>query len=204
MSRRVFAIIAAAGRGRRMGRLKQLMPYGDGTMLDAVLDAVMETPVDGLVLVTNELIVDRFEENAEEGLLIAVNSNSGSEMIDSVRIGLRRLREAFQLQASDGIMILPGDQPEIRAGVLTTCAEDYRRPRNPPGILIATYRGRRAHPAIFRMDVIEEIDSWEGSDRGLNELARYHPELVRESAINSAPMPIDVNTPEDYKRLRGK
>lgn len=186
-----------------MGRLKQLMPYRDGTMMDAVIDAVMETPVEGLVLVTNELIVGRFVENPDEDLLIAVNSDPRSEMIDSVRIGLRRLREAFNPRATDGVMILPGDQPEIRSGVLTTCAEDFRRPRNAPGILIATYRGRRAHPAIFRMNVIEEIESWE-SGHGLNELAKLHPELVRQSPIHSGPMPIDVNTPEDYERLRGR
>ncbi|MBX3395267.1 MAG: nucleotidyltransferase family protein [Phycisphaerae bacterium] len=203
MPRHIFAIIAAAGRGRRMGRLKQLMPYRDGTMMDAVIDAVMETPVEGLVLVTNELIVGRFVENPDEDLLIAVNSDPRSEMIDSVRIGLRRLREAFNPRATDGVMILPGDQPEIRSGVLTTCAEDFRRPRNAPGILIATYRGRRAHPAIFRMNVIEEIESWE-SGHGLNELAKLHPELVRQSPIHSGPMPIDVNTPEDYERLRGR
>ena len=40
MSRRVIALVLAAGQSRRMGRLKQLLPYRDGTILEAVLDAV--------------------------------------------------------------------------------------------------------------------------------------------------------------------
>lgn len=203
MSRRVFAIIPAAGRGRRMGKLKQLMPYRDGTMLDAVMDAVLESPIDGLVLVTNSKVSDRFVENPEEGLFLELNDDKGSEMIDSVRIGLRKLDREFELGPADGVMILPGDQPEIKGGVIATCAEAFRQPRAAPGILIATYKGRRAHPAIFRADLLREIETWRG-DRGLNELAKLHPEEVREIPITTAPMPIDVNTPEDYERLKGK
>ena len=82
----------------------------------------------------------------------------------------------------------------------TTVAEAYRLPRKPPGILIATYQGRRGHPAIFSVDLLGEIEDW-ADDRGLNELAQCHSEAVRQWEITTGPMPIDVNTPEDYRRL---
>lgn len=200
-TRRVFAIIPAAGQSRRMGRPKQLMPYGEGTILDAVMDAVLEAPIDAIVLVVNPSIAHLFTENADEDVLVALNDDPNTEMIDSVRIGLSQIRTDYAPTAGDGIMVLPGDQPEIRAGVIATCAESYRIPRTPPGILVATYKGRRGHPAIFSYRLIREIERWP-ADRGLNELAKIHADEVRELPITSAPMPIDVNTPEDYDRLR--
>ncbi|HWL93693.1 MAG TPA: nucleotidyltransferase family protein [Phycisphaerae bacterium] len=198
---RVFAVIPAAGRSSRMGRPKQLMPYGEGSMLDAVMDAVLESPIDGLVLVVNREVGARYEENAEEGLFISHNDNPTSEMIDSIKIGLARLMAEFSLTSDDGVMILPADQPQIRAGIVTTCAEAFRTRRQPPGILIATYGGHRGHPSIFRVDILREIESWP-AHHGLNQLARLHPEAVREVRITTGPMPIDVNTPEDYERVR--
>ncbi|MBK8269967.1 MAG: nucleotidyltransferase family protein [Planctomycetes bacterium] len=203
MSRRVFAIIPAAGQGRRMGQLKQLMPYGEGTMLDAVMDAILEAPIDGLALVTNSVVAERFEDNPEDGLFIEINDDEASEMIDSVRIGLDKLDEEFDLAPADGILVLPGDQPEIRGGIIATCAESYRLPRIAPGILIATYKGQRGHPAIFRTELLREIETWD-DDRGLNALAKLFANEVRELPITTSAMPIDVNTPEDYERLKDK
>lgn len=203
MSRRVFAIIPAAGQGRRMGQLKQLMTYGEGTMLDAVMDAILEAPIDGLVLVTNSIVAERFEDNPEDGLFIDINDDDTTEMIDSARIGLQRLDEEFAPAPTDGVMILLGDQPEMRGGVIATCAESYRLPRTAPGILIATYKGQRGHPAIFRTDLLRTIETWK-DDRGLNALAKLFADEVRELPITTSAMPIDVNTPEDYERLKGK
>jgi len=198
--RRVFAMILAAGQGRRMGQLKQLMPYGDGTMLDAVLDAVMECPIDGLVLVAHPEVADDFEDGLPEDCFIEVNDDPTSGMLVSVQIGLECLMAECDPTPQDGVMILLADQPQIRAGTIATCAETFRLPRKGPGILIAKYRGRRGHPTVFSIERLREIESW-SADRRLNEIAQLHPEDVRELPITTQAMPIDVNTPEDYARL---
>ncbi len=199
--RRVFAIILAAGRSARMGRLKQLMPYGDSTMLDAVVDAVMESPIDGLVLVANPEVAPYYEEHLPDRCYLVINDKPDSEMIESVQLGLKRILRDCTPAPADGVMILLADQPQIRPGIIATCAESYRLPRNPPGILIATYQSKRGHPAIFSVARIHEILDW-GPQRRLNELAALHPADCRELPITTSPMPIDVNTPEDYERLR--
>ncbi|MCG8406807.1 MAG: nucleotidyltransferase family protein [Phycisphaerales bacterium] len=199
-SRRVFAMILAAGQSRRMGELKQLMPYGHSTMLETVIESVLESPVDGLVLVTNPQIAPTYQEYLPDLCFVVVNDDENSEMLASVQLGLRRIKEECAPAPTDGIMVLLADQPQIRAGTLATCAETYRLPRQPPGILIATYKGRRGHPTVFSFKYLEEIETW-SADRRLNELAGMHPDEVRELAITTGPMPIDVNTPEDYDRL---
>jgi molybdenum cofactor cytidylyltransferase len=198
--RQVIAMILAAGASRRMGRPKLLMRYGDGTIIEAVLDAVLQSSVDGLVIVVNRQIKSFLDGDLPDRCYLALNDSPASEMLTSVRIGLQKARQAFDLGPDDGIMVLPGDQPQVTGGTITTLAETYRLPRRAPEMLIATYRRRRGHPAIFSHRLLEEIEDWP-DDLGLNELAVRHPDSVRELPITTGPLPIDVNTPEDYQRL---
>lgn len=200
MARQVYAIILAAGQARRMGQLKQLMPFGEGTMLDAVVDAVLESPLDGMVIVANGQVAEVIEGRLPERCFVAVNDDARSEMIVSVQIGLDCLIRNLEPDSADGAMILLADQPQVLVGVIATCAETFRLPRKPPGILIPTYRGRRGHPTIFSIERLKEIEAWP-SDKKLSDLAHDNPEMVRELPITLCRMPIDVNTPEDYARL---
>jgi molybdenum cofactor cytidylyltransferase len=201
--RRIIAMILAAGQSRRMGRSKQMLPYGDGTLLEAVIDAVLESSVDGLVIVTDPATATHMEGPFPERCFVVVNDDADSEMLASAKIGLRQIVAEFTPAPDDGVMVLLGDQPEVTGGTITTCAEAYRLPSKPPGILIAAYGGRRSHPTVFSLEVLAQIEAWP-DDRGLNTLARRHPDAVRELAITTRPMPIDVNTPEDYDRLCGR
>ncbi len=202
MSRRVFALVLAAGQSRRMGRPKQLLPYRDGTIIEAVLDAVLESSVDGLCVVANHEVHEFLGDDLPERCVIARNNNPQSEMLESVQIGAQTIRQEFEAADDDGVMVLLADQPQVSGGLITSCAEAWRLPRkSPPGILIATYRGRRGHPTVFTIGVLNEIDDWPAT-RKLSELARLHADAVRELPITTAPMPLDVNTPEDYERLQ--
>ena len=198
--RRIFAMILAAGQSRRMGMPKLFLQYGEGNILEAVLDGVMESSVDGLVVVANKSIQEFLAGQLPEECEVAVNDDPKSEMLTSVQIGFRQVEQSFEPGDEDGLLVLLGDQPEVSAGTITTVAEAYRLPRNPPGILIATYRGRPGHPTVFSVGMLREVMDWT-ADRRLNELAGLHPDRVRACAITSAPWPIDVNTPDDYERL---
>jgi molybdenum cofactor cytidylyltransferase len=201
-SRHVMALVLAAGQGRRMGQPKQLMPYKDGTVVDAVLAAVTESSVDALVVVANPVVARYLTGRMpDEGSALAVNRDPASEMLVSVQLGAQTIMESFGPSPHDGIMVLLADQPQVTGGLITTCAEAFRLPKNPPGILVATYKGRRAHPAIFRVDLMNEILGW-SNDRRLNELSTLYPDRVRELPITTVPMPIDVDTPADYLRLK--
>lgn len=202
MSRRVIALVLAAGHSRRMGRLKQLLPYRDGTILEAVLDAVLESSVDGLCVVANLQVREFLGDDLPDRFIVAANDKPESEMLESLKIGIRAIQEEFETDDDDGVMVLLADQPQVTGGIITTVAEDWRLPRKkPPGILIATYAGRRGHPAIFSMEMLREIDPW-GHDRRLSELADLHPDRVHELPLIAAAPLLDVNTPDDYDRLR--
>ena len=198
--RKIHAMILAAGQSSRMGQPKLMLPYGDGVILDSVIEAVLESSVDDLVIIGTPQIAEWLECELPEDCAVITNDDPESGMLTSVQIGLCCMQEEFAASTADGVMVLLGDQPQVSGGTITTCAEAFRLPRNPPGILIATYRGCRGHPTIFRTDLLEEIEDW-FEDRRLSDLARTHPETVRELPITSGPMPLDINTMEDYERL---
>ncbi len=202
MSRRIFALLLAAGQSRRMGRPKQLMPYQGGTIIEAIVESVLASSVDGFVVVANPRIAEFMGDALPERCFVAVNNDADSQMLDSVKIGEAKIEVEFQPQDEDGVLVLLADQPQVSAGIMTTCVEAYRLPKRHPGILIATYRGRRGHPSIFSVGLLREIQSWD-SNRKLSDMSAEHPDAVRELAITTAPMPLDVNTPEDYDRLTG-
>ncbi|HVP11084.1 MAG TPA: nucleotidyltransferase family protein [Phycisphaerae bacterium] len=198
--RSVFAMILAAGQSRRMGRAKQLLPYDNGTIIEAVIAAVLESSVDGLVIVANPEVEEFLRGYLPERCFITINDDPDSEMLTSVKIGLQTIRQEFEPAAGDGIMVLLGDQPQITGGTITTCAEAFRLPRRPPGALVATYKKHRGHPTIFSMELLEEIEEWP-KERKLSDLLDGNPEYVRELPITAQAMPIDVDTPEDYDKL---
>lgn len=203
MSRSVHAMILAAGRSRRMGRPKHMLPYGDGSIIEAIIEAVLESSVDALVVVANPLVEEFLRGGLPERCFIAINDDTESEMLRSVQVGLACIEEKADPSPDDGVLVLLGDQPEVSGGIITTVAEAYRLPRNPPDILVATYRGRRGHPTLFSVAALRQARDW-GDDRRLNELLEERAGGVREIPIVCGPMPIDVNTPEDYDRLQGK
>lgn len=199
--RRVIALVLAAGQGRRMGRPKMLLPYRESTIIETVLDAVLESSVDGLVVVASRPVEEFLRGRLPEDCCLAMNEDAASEMRASVQIGVAEIVQRFEPAPSDGVMVLLGDQPEVTGGVVTTCAEAWRLPRKGPGILIATYKGRRGHPTVFATGLLRDVADWP-LERKLSDLIDLHTDEARELAITVCPMPIDVNTPEDYKRLR--
>lgn len=201
IGRRVFGLILAAGQSRRMGQCKLLLPYKDGSIIEAVIEAVLESTLDGLVVVASPQVERFLRGYLPEQCFIAVNEDPESEMLDSVRIGLGVIKDDLEAAPADGVMVLLGDQPQITGGLITTCAEAYRLPRKASGILTATYKGRRGHPTIFSMELLEETEDWP-ADRKLSDLLDEHAEAVRKLPITSCPMPMDIDTPEDYDRLK--
>ena len=61
------------------------------------------------------------------------------------------------------------------------------------------YRGTQGTPVLFAADVFDELRALDG-DAGARTVVQARPERVARVAVD-APMPPDVDTPEDYARL---
>ena len=195
------AVILAAGRARRMGTLKQLLPWQQGrTMLETVVHTVLACPeVDDEVRVV--LGAGREQTRAvladiqDARLRLLENPHPSRGMLSSIQIGVENLPAA-----SRGFLVYLGDQPLIQSDLVRKLAKSWRS--SPTDFLIPVYQRRRGHPVLVHSKYVPEILAMEDADGGLRSLIRRHSERVQTLPVDSAEIHIDLDYPDEYRKYR--
>ena len=220
----VFGIVPAAGSSRRMGRPKPSLPYGDSTMVGVVARTLLNVDLDGVVVVTRSELADALGLPSDPRIVIVYNDDANSEMIDSVRVGLTCLAELEpsrgfptpfspgkppidnrqstidnprRASAAVGVLIVPADMPAVRVETYRACLAAFAV--DPESLVIAANDGRRGHPIIFPWSLRADVM---GLHNGLRELTQIHADRVRLVETRDPGVTRDVNSPDDYERLR--
>lgn len=194
MTRQIGAIILAAGESRRMGRPKQLLPWGEQTVIEAVVAAARASLASEVVVVLGHE-AERVREAIGPGasdVRFVENPLYREGMLSSVRAGVRALSEHCE-----AFLLFLGDQPMASPAVARALIGAYE----PGGILVPTCGGRRGHPVLFCLSYREEIMRLDDAV-GLRQLSWRHPQAVREIPVEAGSIHIDLDTPEDYARHR--
>lgn len=181
-----------------MGRPKLLLPFGQGTVVGSVVQALRAGGVSGIVLVTapgDEALRAWAAAEGAAGLRVAVNPDPERGMLSSIVEGIAALGGAAGL-ARQGLPLLvaPADLPALRPA---TVAALLRLGGDAP-LAVPSYRGRRGHPLRIAPELIPEIESLD-LGVGLRELLDRHP--VRSIEVDDPGAVRDVDTPEDYRSL---
>jgi molybdenum cofactor cytidylyltransferase len=199
-SARVCAMIPAAGRSRRMGQPKQLLEYDGRPLLVRVVDAALKSDVTDVTVVVHadigRALGVQLKTPEQKRLHILENPAPHSEMIDSVRIALRALRERHAARPADGFLVSPGDLPDLTAADFNACIDAFREA--PDRIVIASHNGRRGHPLIFPATLAEYVLS-PACDQGLHALPREHDSIVRLVERPTPSVTRDANTTHDLE-----
>ncbi len=192
----IFGVLPAAGMSKRMGRSKQALPYRDSTMAACVARTMLAADLTAVAVVTRTELLAKIDLPRDDRLIVAINDDPTSQMMDSIRLGIARLGEAFELSPDAGVLVTPADMPNIPAAAFRRCADTFRG--NPTRIVIATCDGKRGHPIIFPAAMRVTLDGLSG---GLNELPARCAADVTEVAYNDPAILKDVDTPADYRNL---
>ena len=189
----ICAIVLSAGRSRRMGRQKLLLPIENRPLICCVVDQVLASSVDQVLVVVGMKGNEIATTLADRAVRLVINPATDSEMIDSVRCGLAAL--PGQCEAA---LVVLGDQPcvgpELIDRLIQTSRQDGR------GIAVPTFKGRRGHPLLFSTRYRDEILHRYG-DTGLRGLMQAHPEDVVEVETAIPGVLDDIDVPEDYDRI---
>jgi CTP:molybdopterin cytidylyltransferase MocA len=70
-------------------------------------------------------------------------------------------------------------------------------------ILYPTFDGRRGHPPLIATSLIPQILMWSGGG-GLRAFLNGRDAESAELAVNDESILIDLDTPEDYRRMLGR
>lgn len=189
----ISAIVLAAGRSRRMGTQKLLLPLGDRPVIARVVDEVLGGPV-GEVLVVVGKDGDRIERALQgRPVRLVVNPDPQGDMLSSVRCGL-----AAAARQCTAVLVALGDQPGISRVVVAELARALQTSNR--RIVAPTFNGRRGHPLLFSADYRSEIlQRYDGA--GLRGLLQAHPDDVLEAPVSSPEVIHDMDWPEDYRRI---
>ena len=188
----ICALVLAAGRSRRMGVQKLLLPVNGQPVIVRVVDEVLRSPVDQVFVVIGHEGERVSEALAGHYVHFVTNADREGEMLGSVRCGLRAMPEACV-----AVLVALGDQPGITGDVIATLVGAFQTTGR--GIVVPTHGGRRGHPLLFGMRYCDEVLG-QYEDVGLRGLLQAHPEDVFEVEVATPAVLEDIDAPEDYKR----
>lgn len=192
----ISAVVLAAGASTRMGRPKLLLPLAGKPIVQHVVDTALGAPVDEVVVVLgpNPEAV-RAALRPDDRLRFAVNPRSPEGQSTSLRAGLDAADPA-----ADSAVILLADQPGVSPSALEAVLAAARGPLAPGTAAVqACYGGTPAHPTLFLRSVWDDVV--EEGDHGARTWIRKHPDRRMLVEVGGVP-PEDVDTPEDYERIR--
>lgn len=188
----VSALVLAAGRGERMGKLKQVLPLGGRPVLAHVVDAAAASCADEVVVVLGyeaEAVRAALGDSGD-AVRIVVNPQYGQGQATSLRAGL----DALDRRAAAAVVLL-GDQPGVTSADIDAVANAYLT-GSVSAVRAAYASGEVGHPTVIGRALWDEIRAERG-DVGARQVLRRHAERVSTVALGK-PAPCDLDTPRDY------
>jgi molybdenum cofactor cytidylyltransferase len=197
VQRRVTAIVLAGGLSSRMGSSKVLLPWGDRTVIETIVQTLMPFRFDEIVVVTGhktndvQKVLKKYPVRVEYNPAFAIG-----EMVSSLKTGLRTLSDDVS-----SCMVVMGDQPQLSTKVvrhlLTTLSEGSNM------IIAPRFQQRRGHPILIPSRYWHEILSLPGR-AAPREAINKHP--IKFVQVEDDSILRDIDTPEQYayeKRIAG-
>jgi molybdenum cofactor cytidylyltransferase len=187
---RVCGLVLGAGGSRRLGRPKQLLPFGDGTLLGHVVGVARACDFDQLVVAIGGASDEVRARVDLSGADVVVNDAFGKGCSSSIAAALRVLDERC-----DVLVLMLGDQPGVTAETVAALLAG----RGDAPLAVCRYDDGRGHPIAFDRSVFASLADLHG-DKGVWRLLDQAGDDVVEVPI-PGPIPLDVDTAADYEAV---
>jgi molybdenum cofactor cytidylyltransferase len=193
----IRGIVLAAGRSRRMGQPKALLPAAGDTFLGRAVDALRSGGCREVTVVVRPPCDEQTERIAalarECGARIETIAEG--EQIDSLRAALRRVEAE-----TEAAVVMPVDFPLVDSAVVAALIAAFHR-LHPP-IVVPVYRDKHGHPVLFARAVFADLLA-DPLPEGARTVVHAHAGRLVEVPVDEAGVLLDVNTPSDYRRVVG-
>lgn len=195
----VAAVIAAAGQSKRMGRPKQLLPWGDRTVMATVVDNLGEAGVAPIVCVIGHRADEMQEALRGTDARVVVNERyADQEMLASYQSGIETLIEENS-PALIGTLLALVDQPHVGSDIIVQVVGQVLA--TPESIVIPSHAKRRGHPIYLPRRLWPELLAL-NEDESLRVLLNSYADEIIYVNLNSDFILRDMDTPAEYERLR--
>ncbi|MCX6054609.1 MAG: nucleotidyltransferase family protein [Chloroflexi bacterium] len=189
------SIILSAGMSTRMKTCKQLLPWGNTTILGTIILTLKTCQLNQIIVVSGGFR-DKIEKEANRyQVKIVFNERfQNGEMVDSLKNGLSLVNRDLK-----GVFIVLGDQPFISKKIFLEICACYKR--NIDKIVIPSYKLRRAHPWFLPKIYYDELLSMQ-FPRNLRDFLHDHDKDICYINTEDSLLLVDLDTKEDYEKFK--
>lgn len=194
---KIFGIVISAGEGRRMeGRIKQLLPWKNSTILGSIIETLKNSDLEKIYIVLGyekDKIYNSIKDLLTEKFEIIFNENYKKGMLTSIQEALKKAPPYF-----DGFIVFLGDQPFLNKNTVNKLLNEVRKGQYP--IIVSCYKGERGHPTFISMKFKDEILSLDPEKEGLRDIiySARNKNLVFDLETEDPDTVKDIDTYEVY------
>lgn len=199
--RRLFAVIPAAGRSRRMGMPKLLLRLGEETVISRLIRQLSIDDVRSISILVRAEDKELQTELRQTTADVVIAKSPPVDMKHSVLLLLEAIHREFSPDPEDAWLLIPADHPTVDSQVLHATVSVWKG--HPDAIVVPTYDGRRGHPTIFPWKLFNHLDCIP-AERGLNWLVETAAANVLEVACPYESVLEDIDTPEQFASIQEK
>lgn len=202
----ISGILLAAGLSTRMGEPKQLLPFGEKTIVETVVENMVNSKFSKVVVVLGHF-VDQIQELLNEYPVTTVfNPDYREGMLTSAQTGVKSLyhtnegnllNESRQTKLT-AFSIMLVDQPFIISELIDTVINAYTH--TDKGIVLPSYQYKRGHPVIFHHKYVDHILALDAKSAGIRSLYKTHSEDIHYVNVDTDSILRDMDYKEDYER----
>jgi molybdenum cofactor cytidylyltransferase len=190
VSERVTGLVLAAGGSQRFGQPKQLLPYGDATLLDHALGTARACAFEQALCVLGGG-ADAIRAAVDfHGVEVVENRHFEAGCSSSIAAALSAVDPH-----ADVLVLLLADQP----GVTPSTVAALLSGRGDAAIAACVYEDGRGHPLAFARRTFPELEALHG-DKGVWKLLDRRAGDVVDVPISGL-TPLDIDTWEDYRAI---
>jgi molybdenum cofactor cytidylyltransferase len=192
----VGALILAAGMSSRMKAFKPLLPLGENSIIETVINRLKEGGAENIVIVTGH--------NSDKLETILMNRNLNfinnpdfktNHMFDSVLLGISHLNKDC-----DAFLLIPADIPQFLPSSIQILISTWKE--TAANIVRPVTDGKKGHPILISRECIKIIKNHNGVNGLKGVIEKMEKRDIVDIEVNDRGILYDADTALDYEKLK--
>lgn len=175
-----------------MGAPKQLLPFGESTIVETVVDNMLGAKFDEVIVVVGHHAEEIQKQLGARPIKTVFNPDYRDGMLTSAQTGIRTP------ETSNAFALMLVDQPFITSALIDQVVDAYLQTEK--GIALPSYNYKRGHPVIFDQKYASDILALTSESGGVRTLFKKYGDDIHYVTVDTDAVLRDIDYREDYER----
>ncbi|HLP95399.1 MAG TPA: nucleotidyltransferase family protein [Saprospiraceae bacterium] len=190
-------IILAAGQSARLGQPKQLLRFGDKTLLQHTIDEALQAGVSPVMVVTGARAQEIAGSIDSDSVVIVFNTQWEQGKGTGIAAGVRKIVKDYPEVTQ--VILSVCDQPYVSSALFQAlCQTQLESGKN---IVASSYAGTTGTPVLLTRKYFDSLLGLT-KEAGAKQILLAHPDDV--ATVDFPGGVVDIDTMEDYEGLVGR